>query len=433
MPKLEPSESEHLTAHERVSPMATGPTGPLAGVRIIDCTHALAGPWSTMMLADLGADVIKVEPPRGELARRMAPFTREDTERNYGAGFANYNRNKRGVKLDLTNDDDREQFLRLIDSADAFVENMRAGVMDALGVGWEVLHERNPRLVYGAIRGFGDPRSGASPYVDWPAYDVVAQAMSGVVSANGGSPDDRHVIGPYIGDVYPGTIGAMGVLAALFHAQRTGEGQFVDVAMVDAVMALSEVGVTRYSVLGQPDTPPNGNRNPYIVPFDIYDTVDGAVAIGAPTDNHWRELAVAIGRPEWAHAPETATLRARFHHRAQIEEALSSWAATRTNAEILDLIGGKVPCGPVNHPVDLFNDPHVAARDMLVAVEQPVGRPIVQIAPPIRMSATPPGIYRRAPKLGEHNDEVLSELGEPAGHDAPRGNEAREQPEHHDG
>ena len=289
---------------------------------------------------------------------------------------------------------------------------MRAGVMDGLGVGWEVLHERNPRLVYGAIRGFGDPRSGESPYVDWPAYDVVAQAMSGMVSATGSGPDDRHVVGPYIGDTYPGTIGAMGVLAALFHAQRTGEGQFVDVSMVDAVMALSEVGVTRYSVLGQPDTPPSGNKNQFIVPFDIFETVDGAIAIGAPTDNHWRELAVAMGRPEWAWAEETRTLRARYHHRDEIIAALTEWAATLTNAEVIDAIGGKVPCGPVNHPVDLFSDPHVAARDMLVAVEQPVGRPIVQIAPPIRMSATPPGIYRRAPKLGEHNEQVLAELAE---------------------
>ena len=192
------------------APMAAQNSGPLQGVRIIDCTHALAGPWSTMMLADLGADVIKVEPPRGELARKMPPFTREDTERNFGAGFANYNRNKRGIALDLTDDDQREQFLQLVDTADALVENMRAGVMDALGVGWEVLHERNPRLVYGAIRGFGDPRSGESPYVDWPAYDVVAQAMSGMVSATGSGPDDRHVVGPYIGDTYPGTIGAMG-------------------------------------------------------------------------------------------------------------------------------------------------------------------------------------------------------------------------------
>ncbi len=409
--RREQADDRHLSAHERAAPMAAAPTGPLAGVRVIDCTHALAGPWSGMMLADMGADVIKVEPPRGDLARPMAPFTKEDTERSYGGGFANYNRNKRGMVLDLTTPDGKETFLSLVDTADALIENMRAGVMDGLGLGWEVLHARNPRLVYGAIRGFGDPRSGESPYVDWPAYDVVAQAMSGLVSANGSSPDDKHLVGPFIGDMYPGTLAAMGVMAALYHAQRTGEGQFVDVAMVDAVMALSEVGVTRYTTAGRRETPPNGNRNKWIVPFDVFNTSDGAMAIAAPTDNHWRELAVAMGKPEWATAQETARLRERVRNRHMIDAALAQWAGGLTNEEVMAALGGKVPCGPVNEPGDLFDDPHVAAREMLVAVDQPVGRPIVQIAPPIKMSATPPGIYRRAPKLGEHNDEIVSELG----------------------
>ena len=409
---------DHLTAHERAAPMATHATGPLAGIRIIDCTHALAGPWSTMMLADLGADVIKVESPKGDMTRAAGPYTLEDTERAYGGGFANYNRNKRGIMLDLTTTAGVEQFLQLVDTADALVENMRAGVMDALGVGYEVLHARNPRLVYGAIRGFGDPRSGESPYVDWPAYDVVAQAMSGLVATNGSGPTDKHLVGPFVGDMYPGTLGAMGVLAALFHAQRTGEGQFVDVAMVDAVMAFSEVGVTRYSTAGRRETPPSGNRNQWVVPFDVFQTTDGLVAIAAPSDNHWAELAVIIGKPEWATADEAATALARYKNRKPIDEALTQWASQRSKAEVLAALGGKVPCGPVNEPGDLFDDPHVAAREMLVAVEQPVGRPIVQIAPPIRMSATPPGIYRRAPRLGEHNDEVL---GEAVGSEAPDG------------
>ncbi len=411
-PNISDDSQEHLTAHERAAPMAVSATGPLAGVRIIDCTHALAGPWSTMMLADLGADVIKVESPKGDMARGAGPYTLEDTERAYGGGFSNYNRNKRGIVLDLTTSDGVEKFLGLIDTADALIENMRAGVLDGLGLGWEVLHERNPRLVYGAIRGFGDPRSGESPYVDWPAYDVVAQAMSGLVATNGSGPDDKHIVGPFIGDMYPGTLGAMGVLAALFHAQRTGEGQFVDVAMVDAVMAFSEVGVTRYSTAGRRETPPSGNRNRFVVPFDVFKTTDGLVAIAAPSDNHWRELAVIIDKPEWATADETATAIARYKNREPIDEALTQWAGSRTKADVMEALGGKVPCGPVNEPGDLFDDPHVAAREMLVAVEQPVGRPIVQIAPPIRMSATPPGIYRRAPRLGEHTDEVLLEADE---------------------
>ena len=168
---------EHLTAHEHVTPMADGATGPLQGIRILDCTQAIAGPWSTMMLGDLGADVIKIEAPRGDLQRPMAPYTREDAERSYGGSFSTYNRNKRGIVLDFNKAEGKERFLNLVETADAVVENMRAGVMDNLGLGWEILRERNPRLVYGAIRGFGDPRTGASPHADWPAYDVIAQAM----------------------------------------------------------------------------------------------------------------------------------------------------------------------------------------------------------------------------------------------------------------
>jgi len=401
---------EHLTAHEQATPMSPSPTGPLQGIRILDCTQAIAGPWSTMMLGDLGADVIKVEAPRGDLQRPMAPYTREDEERSYGGSFSTYNRNKRGIVLDLTDDNDRAKFLDLVESADAVVENMRAGVMDSLGLGWETLRERNPRLVYGAIRGFGDPRTGESPHAEWPAYDVIAQAMGGLVAQNGNGPNNRIQVGPFIGDIYPGTIGAMGVLAALFHAQRTGEGQFVDVAMVDSIMALAEMGVMRYSYLGRPDTPPSGNRNDFAVPFDVFETKDGSVAIAAPTDKHWRELATAMGHPEWGLDEDKATIRARVLNREPIDQALTEWALERTNEEILDLIGGKVPCGPVNLPGDLFSDRHVQSREMLVAVDQPSGRPIVQVASPIKMTGTPTGIYRRAPRLGEHTAEVLSEI-----------------------
>ncbi len=403
---------DHLTAHEQATPMSPSPTGPLQGIRVLDCTQAIAGPWATMMLGDLGADVIKIEAPRGDLQRPMAPYTREDQERSYGGSFSTYNRNKRGVVLDFTNEVDRAKFLELVDSADAVVENMRAGVMDGLGIGWETLRERNPRLVYGAIRGFGDPRTGESPYAEWPAYDVIAQAMGGLVSQNGNGPENRIQVGPFIGDIYPGTIGAMGVLAALFHAQRTGEGQFVDVAMVDSIMALAEMGVMRYSYLGRPDTPPSGNRNDFAVPFDVFETKDGSMAIAAPTDHHWKELAEAMGHPEWALDEDKATIRARVLNREPLDKAMTEWAQERTNQEILDLIGGKVPCGPVNLPGDLFSDEHVQARQMLVAVDQPSGRPVVQVASPIKMTSTPTGIHRRAPRLGEHTDEVLSEIND---------------------
>ena len=387
-------------------------SGPLTDIRVIDLTQAIAGPWSTMMLADLGADVIKVEAPRGDLQRRMAPYTLDDDVRAYGGSFSSYNRNKRGVVLDLNDEGDRERFLQLVETADALVENMRAGVMDGLGLGYETIHERNPRIVYGAIRGFGDPRTGESPYADWPAYDVIAQAHGGLVSMNGSSPDERVQVGPFLGDIYPGTVGALAFLAAIHHAKRTGQGQFVDVAMTDSIMAIAEQGVMRYSYMGRGDTPPSGNRNDFAVPFDVFDTKDGAVAIASPTDHHWRELAPIIGRPDLADDERTATLRQRVRNRELIDSALGEWVAERTNAEVLGALGGRVPVGVVNKPGDLFTDAHVDSREMLVAVEQPSGRPIVQVNSPMKFTETPTGVYRRAPALGEHNEEIEAELGD---------------------
>jgi crotonobetainyl-CoA:carnitine CoA-transferase CaiB-like acyl-CoA transferase len=402
---------DHLRAHELAAPMAAERRGPLASVRILDLTHAIAGPWSTMMLADMGAEVIKVEPPQGEMQRFMGPFTREDPDRAYGGTYGAYNRNKRCIVLDLSKPEDKDTLLKLVDWADALVENQRAGVLDSQGLGYEALRERNPRLVYGAIRGFGDPRTGASPYADWPAYDVIAQAMSSFVSMNGEAGGAPHKVGPFLGDIYPGTVGALGILAAIFHARVTGEGQFVDVSMVDAVTALSETGVTRFSFMGR-DTPPSGNSSDTVAPFDIFQTKDGACAIAAPTNKAWVTLANAIGRPELADDERTATMSLRVRNRAVVDEAVAGWAAAHTNTEVLAALGGKVPCGPMNSPVDLFTDPHVQARGMLVAVDQPQGRPIVQVNTPMRFTETPTGIYRRPPVLGEHTDEILAELAD---------------------
>ncbi|MDH3680532.1 MAG: CoA transferase [Acidimicrobiia bacterium] len=385
-------------------------SGPLTDIRIIDLTQAIAGPWSTMMLADLGADVIKVEAPRGDLQRPMAPYTLDDEARAYGGSFSTYNRNKRGIVLDLNADEDRATFLRLIETADALIENMRAGVMDGLGLSYETLRRRNPKLVYGAIRGFGDPRTGESPYAQWPAYDVIAQAHGGLVSMNGSGPDERVQVGPFLGDIYPGTVGALAFLAAVHHAKRTGQGQFVDVAMTDSIMAIAEQGVMRYSYMGRGDTPPSGNSNDFAVPFDVFETKDGAVAIASPTDNHWRALAPIIGVPELATDERTARLRNRVKNRELIDSALAEWVAARTNAEVMEALGGQVPVGVVNKPGDLFTDQHVTSRDMLVAVDQPSGRPIVQVNTPMRFTETKTGVYRRAPALGEHDDEIRSEL-----------------------
>ena len=390
--------------------MAAQATGPLRGVRIIDLTHALAGPFSTMLLADLGADVVKVEAPHGDFSRYSEPFMEDDEERAFGGYFASINRNKRGIVLDLKLQDDRETLHRLIDGADALVENFRAGIMDRLGFSYETLQERNPRLVYAAIRGFGDPRTGASPYVDWPSFDVVAQAMGGIVSMTGTADGQVHKVGASVGDLFPGAIAALGIVSALFHARTSGQGQFMDVCMVDAVTAFCEAAIYRYSYAGTV-TRPLGNSHPQLTPFDIYPTRDGACAIAAPTPNHWALLAAFIDRPDLIHDPRTESNRDRVANAAFVREVMTGWTSRHTTAEVVQILGGKVPVGPVNDAARLFTEPHLAAREMLVAVEHPgSNRPAVLPGSPIKYTATPAGIYRRPPKLGEHNAEILAEL-----------------------
>lgn len=389
----------------------SGGTGPLAGVRVLDLTQALAGPFCTMLLADLGADVVKIEPPAGDMTRFSGPFTREDTEHAYGGYFASINRNKRSVVLDLKEPRDRDLLLGLVDGADALVENSRVGVMDRLGVGYEVLRARNPRLVYGAIRGFGDPRTGASPFVDWPAYDVVAQAMGGLVGITGTEEGATFRCGPSAGDIYPATLMALGVTAALHHAVRTGEGQFLDVAMYDAILLLCEAIVYRYSYTGEVSRP-TGNGHPALTPFDIFPTADGACAIAAPTERHWPALCEAIGRPELATDPRCLTNRERVANAPLVRETITAWTTTRTTASVVAALGGTIPIGPVQTAADIFADPHAAARGMLAELEQPDGsRPVVVAGPPIKLTATPSGIHRRPPRLGEHTVEILAEAG----------------------
>jgi len=393
-----------------VSPL---PAGPLAGVRVLDFTQMLSGPFATMLLADLGADVVKVESPVGDPTRGYGPFAADDDLHAYGGYFQSVNRNKRSIALDLKSAGGREAALRLAARVDVVVENFRVGAMDRLGLSYERLQADNPRLVYAAIRGFGDPRSGASPYQSWPAFDVIAQAVGGVMGITGPGPGQPTKVGPGVGDIFPGTLATVGILAALHHSRATGEGQFVDVAMYDGVLALCERIVYQQSYLGEPPGP-EGNGHPILCPFGVFPASDGFVTVAAPHDHQWRLLAAALDRPELGTDERFATNAARLERRREVEQLVTRWTAARTRAQITERLGGDVPCGPVNTADVILADPHVAARSMLVSLEQPGSAgPVTVAGTPIKLSGTPTGAFRRAPLLSEHADEVLAEAGVP--------------------
>jgi crotonobetainyl-CoA:carnitine CoA-transferase CaiB-like acyl-CoA transferase len=235
--------------------------------------------------------------------------------------------------------------------------------------------------------------------------------MGGIVGITGTAEGETFRCGPSVGDIYPATLAALGVCAALVHAQRSGEGQFLDVAMYDGVLALCEAIVYRYSYTGQVSRP-TGNGHPALAPFDMFPTADGACAVAAPTEKHWALLCGVIGRPELVDDDRTRTNRERVANARFVREAVSGWTRSRTTAEVVEVLGGRVPVGPVQTADAIFDDPHVAARQMLVEVPQPDGsRPVVLPASPIKLTATPTGVYRRPPRLGEHTDEVLAEVG----------------------
>lgn len=398
-------------------------SGALQGLKVIDLTRMLAGPFCTMLMADQGADIIKVEPPGGDGTRYMVPFPKdtEDTavsERSeskgrtpYGGYFQSINRGKRSVCIDLKEEAGKAVLRRLAADADVLVENFRVGVMERLGLGYEALAELNPKLVYAAIRGFGDPRTGESPYKDWPAYDVIAQAMGGMMGITGPDAHSPMKIGPGVGDTLPATLAAFGIMAAVYHANRSGEGQFLDVAMYDAILAFCERIVYQHSYVG--DVPhPEGNAHPLLCPFGIFPASDGWVSIACPGENFWGFLATAMGRGDMIEDPRYRTNNDRAAHNRDVVEAVSAWTSAHTKEELTRILGGHIPYGPVNDVTDIYADPHVRARGMLVDVEQPgLERKVTIAGTPIHMLRTPGAVKRRSPLLGEHTEEVLAQFG----------------------
>jgi succinyl-CoA:mesaconate CoA transferase len=385
--------------------------GALSDLRVLDLTQVLAGPYCTMLLADLGADVVKIERPGGDLIRSNPPFV-ESSEEPYGGYFQSVNRGKRSLELDLGSDEGRADFLSLVETADVVVENYRAGTMERFDLGYETLREHNPSLVYGAIRGFGDPRTGATHRQGQPSFDLVAQALSGLMEITGAEDGPPTKVGPGVGDIFTATLNAVGILAAVHHRDRTGEGQFVDTGMYDSMVSLCERTVYQYSYTGDPPTR-QGNSHPTLFPYDSFETADGHVVVAAFGDNHWTALCAAMDRPELAaEYPDAAS---RLRNRETLGEAVADWTRERTSDEVVDALVGEVPCERVQTVADVFADPHIHDREMLVEVDQPESGERVTIAgQPIKMTATPTQPGRRAPLLDEHRAELLGDTSERA-------------------
>jgi len=385
--------------------------GALDGVRIVDLTQMLAGPYCTMLLADQGAEIIKVEPLDGDHTRIIGPYHVDDKLKAFGGYFASVNRNKKSIAIDLKKPEGRDLVLKLCDGADAVVENYRGGVMDRLGLSYETLHARNPKLVYATIRGFGDPRTGKSPYSDFPAYDVISQAMGGIMAITGPDKDTPLKVGPGVGDIVPAITCAFGIVSAIFRAHKTGKGQFVDVGMVDAILAVCERIMHQHSY-AQTLPAPEGNHHPLLCPFGMFPAKDGFVTIAAHADTHFPILCRLIGRPEMATDPRFVTVQDRRASQDEIIATISAFTRQRTKQELLKHFGGKVPFSPVYNVRDIVADPHFKAREMLPRVPHPGLDHEVQIAGvPVKMSETPGKVRHRAPLLGEHTDDTLKSIG----------------------
>ena len=380
-------------------------TGPLAGVRVVELTTTWAGPMCGCMLADFGADVIKLEHPEGEIARRSPPFL-PGTQPPLSFMHASVNRNKRSLALDLHDARGRALFLRLAARCDVVIENFRPGTLDAWGCGYTAVRAVRPDVVFASISGFGQwgPQSGEL------GYDPLAQAASGFLSLNG-SPDGEPVKAPtFLADDLAGLHAALAVLAALRHRDRTGEGQQIDVALLDSLLFQS-TGYLTLGALGV-DLPRLGNQFRIAAPANTYRCRDGRILAGVLLDAHWKRLARLLGRDAAADDPRYATALERIRRREEVDGWLAAWAAERSQADALAaLVAAGIPAAPVQSYAQAAASPHVAAREMLQPLLQPDGSSIPVVGPAAKLSRTPLALRNAAPALGAHSDEILAELG----------------------
>lgn len=383
----------------------TSSQGPLHGIKVIELCHVMAGPVCGLMLADMGAEVIKVEKmPNGDDTRRTVPPKIGDE----AAAFMMMNRNKRGIAVDLKTEAGKKVLYRLLETADVVTENYSRGTMERLGLGYETLHEKNPRLIYCAISGFG--RTG--PYANRGGFDLIAQGMSGLMSITGEGPGRPPVkVGAPVTDITAGILGAMGILAALQARHRTGIGQMVDTSLFEAGIVQtywqSAIALATGTAPG-----PMGSAHPLNAPYEAFETKDGWINLGAANQATWLRTLQLLERPDLAEDPRFKEASGRLLHRAELARELAAEFKKRTSAEWLAALEqAKVPAGPVLDVLQMHADPQTRAREMIVEVNHKAIGPVKTLGAPVKFSATPGGVHRSAPIFGEHTNEVLREYG----------------------
>jgi crotonobetainyl-CoA:carnitine CoA-transferase CaiB-like acyl-CoA transferase len=374
----------------------------LAGLRVLDVTQVMAGPFCGMILADLGADVVKIEPPSGDSTRQMPGAIGRDSP-----SFNAVNRGKRSVVLDLKTPEGRDACERLARASDILIENYRPGVMDALGLGYDALARLHPALVYASISGYGQ----TGPDRARGGFDLIAQGVAGIMSVTGEPGRPPAKAGVPVTDLAAGLFALVGILAALDHRRRTGQGQRIDTSLVDAGVALSVWEATEYfSGIGVPAA--LGSAHRMNAPYQAIRCADGYITLGAANERIFRRLCDTLGHPEWPEMEPFADNASRVVNRTALASRIEAITQADTCAHWLEVLeANDIPCGPINDYAQVFADRQVVAREMVVDVEHPTLGRLRTLGSPIKMSATPPVVARRAPMLGEHTIEVLTEAG----------------------
>jgi formyl-CoA transferase len=374
----------------------------LEGLHVLDVTQVMAGPFCAMVLADLGADVIKVEPPAGDSTRQMPGAVGADSP-----SFNAVNRGKRSIVLDLKSAAGRDALVRLARSTDILIENYRPGVMEALGLDYPALSRENPRLIYASISGYGQ----TGPARGKGGFDLIAQGVSGIMSITGETGGAPVKAGVPLTDLSAGLFALVGILAAVEYRHRSGAGQHVDTSLVDAGVALSVWEATEYfSGAGVPQA--LGSAHRLIAPYQAIRCRDGYITLGAANERLFRRLCDVLGHPEWPGLPEFADSGARVRNRQRLTDRIEAITAAEPSAHWLELLeANDIPCGPINDYARVFTDPQVVARGMVVETDHPTLGRVKTLGSPIKMSATPADVGRAAPRLGEHTEEVLTAAG----------------------